>query len=401
MKVQVYKYKAYSENKELVTGTIHAASKNEAIMLLQSRSLAPISLSEDTDKRFSLASRKISRQDLIDFTEALATLVEADIPLDRSLLMLREISGNKKMGHLVDNLRQQVKEGSMLAEAMKMYPEVFPDMYIYMIQAGEENGILKELLPRLENFLLNEQDTRNQVISALIYPVILGVVGFLSVLLLLTFVVPRFATVFEGSGAILPASTMFLLWLSSQVRHYGWAIMLLPGILFFLLRYINAAEEFREKKDDLLLHVPLFGNILLLKESASLAKTMGALLRAGVPLARALSTTKSILRNRKLRNDIDEIEKNVRGGMSLGYAFQERGTFPDLLSQLITVGEESGSTAEIFEKLGDTFDKNVKKQTERFVALLEPFMILTLGIVVGGIVIIMLSSVMSMNDIGM
>ncbi len=401
MKVQVYKYKAYSENKELVTGTIHAASKNEAIMLLQSRSLAPISLSEDTGKRFSLASRKISRQDLIDFTEALATLVEADIPLDRSLLMLREISGNKKMGHLVDNLRQQVKEGSMLAEAMKMYPEVFPDMYIYMIQAGEENGILKELLPRLENFLLNEQDTRNQVISALIYPVILGVVGFLSVLLLLTFVVPRFATVFEGSGAILPASTMFLLWLSSQVRHYGWAIMLLPGILFFLLRYINAAEEFREKKDDLLLHVPLFGNILLLKESASLAKTMGALLRAGVPLARALSTTKSILRNRKLRNDIDEIEKNVRGGMSLGYAFQERGTFPDLLSQLITVGEESGSTAEIFEKLGDTFDKNVKKQTERFVALLEPFMILTLGIVVGGIVIIMLSSVMSMNDIGM
>ena len=402
MSVKVYTYKAYSKEKRLETGTIHAASKNEAILLLQARSLSPVSLEEQKRGRgLDMFSRKISRQDLIDFTEGLGTLIQADIPLDRSLLMLRGITSNEKMSHLVDSLRQQVKEGNALAEAMKMYPEVFPDMYVYMIQAGEENGILKDLLPRLEKFLLNEQETRNQVISALIYPTILGVVGLLSVLLLLTFVVPRFAIVFEDSAATLPASTAFLLWLSAQVRSYWWLFFLLPVSLFILLRYVESSSELRAKKDEWILLVPIFGKILLLKESASLAKTMSALLRAGVPLARALSTTRSILSNSKLRSDLDEIEKNVRSGMSLGRAFRERDSFPDLLSQLITVGEESGSTAEIFERLGETFDKNVKKQTDRLVALLEPLMILLLGVIVGGIVIIMLSSVMSMNDIGM
>ena len=400
MDIKTFKYKAYSSDKKLERGIIHAATRQESILLLQSRGLSPVEIIEKHNAGRSLFSSGITRADLIEFTEALGTLVEADVPIDRALFMLRGIINKDKARQIIDSLRQQIKEGKGLAQAMMLYPDVFPGMYVYMIQAGEENGILKELLPRLEKSLIDEAETKNQIVSALIYPVILGVFGFLSVVMLLLFVVPKFAVVFDDTGGAVPASTMFLLSLSSLLKQYVWLLMLLPGAAIILWKYLNNSEELRGRRDDLLLRVPVMGKIILLKESAGFCKTLGALLHAGIPLMKALATSRTIIGNQSLRRVIERLEDDVRGGMSLGDALHKHGKFPDVLAQLVRVGEESGGTADILLKLGSTFDKNVKKMTDRLVSLLEPLIILLLGVVVGGIVLIMMSSVMSMNDIG-
>ena len=401
MKVKTFRYEAYTKERVLEKGTVHAASQNEVILLLRSRSLVPVRVTETSNRAPLFRRQQVSRQEVMEFTEGLTTLIAADVPIDRALYMLRSISKKESMRYLVDTLRRQVKEGKGLAEAMMLFANVFPRMYIYMIQAGEENGILPDLLPRLERLLNEEEETRNKVISSLIYPVILAVVGLLSVIMLLTFVVPKFAIVFQDTGAALPPSTAFLLGLSSVVRKYGWLLPILPAAVFFILRTINRSEELRERRDLLLLRLPVAGLIIIQKNCAGFSRTMGALLNAGVPLARALTTTRSILDNVVLRREVEEIEEMVRKGASLARAFAGQEYFPDIMAELIAVGEESGKTADIFFKLAETFDKNVKKQTERLVAMLEPAMILLLGLIIGGIVVIMLSSVMSMNDIGM
>jgi len=394
-----YNYQACDLEGKIHTGQVGAENEQEVVATLQSRQLIPIKVEKKLESRSLLGKKSISNNELIDFTNGLCTLIEAHVPLDRALTLLEGITGKAAMQQLIADLRRDVKEGKSLADALQMRPEVFSRMYINMVHAGEEGGILEKLLPKLANFLAAADDAKRTIISSLIYPTILLLVGFSSVALLMIFVVPKFATLFEDMGTRIPASAALLLSISHWMTEYGWTLLLIPIVVAYSWQRLNATPERRYRRDHFMLSLPILGNLLLQAESSRFCRTLGALLSAGIPLLKSLYIVRGVMENQVLSDSLAQVEESVRGGTSLGNALTNERKFPVLLVQLVIVGEESGRTSSILEKLAETFDSNVKQQTGRLVALVEPLLILFLGLVVGTVVIIMLSAIFSINEV--
>jgi general secretion pathway protein F len=399
MSSHYYHYQACDAQGNMTSGQISAESEREAVAQLQARRLVPIKLRTASRQVQSRSDSKIRNADLVDFTNGLTTLVEARVPLDKALMLLEGITEKEHMKRLVASIRRDVKEGKSLAEAMEQRPEVFSRLYFNMVRAGETGGILDQLLPDLANFLETTEDTRRQVIAALTYPIILLFVGILSVTLLLLFIVPQFTAMFENVGSDIPGSAQFLLDLSEGIKAYGWLVIPLIGLGVYGWRWVDTDPDRKRAKDKWLLTLPLVGNLFLYKDVAIFARTLGALLGAGIPLIKGLRVARDVIANEELIRHLQQVEEDVRGGAGLGVSLAKTKQFPVLLHQLITVGEESGRTGSILKKLARTFDSQVRDQMTRLVNALQPTLIVLLGIVVGGIIIIMLRAVFSMNTI--
>lgn len=397
-----FTYRAYDSEGRIETGQIAAESEREALKMLQGRKLIPVKLLPATPGERAgrrRGSRKIRQSDLLDFTTGLCTLIEARVPIDKALRLLEGITESSAMRELVVSLRRDVKEGRSLAEAMESRPDVFSRIYVNIVRAGEEGGILQQLLPNLADFLETNARNRQAIMAAMIYPVVLLITGILSVLLLLAFVVPQFAIMFEDAGTAIPASAAFLLALSDFIQRYGFLLVLAVVAVWFWWRWLDRAADTRRRKDAFLLGVPMLGTLLLYKDCAVFARTLGSLLRAGIPLIRALRVAREVITNTELVAHLQQVEDDVRGGAGLGISLEKTGVFPTLLHQLVAVGEESGRTGPILVKTADTFDHYVKSQMNSLVSALQPALILFLGIAVGGITITMLSAVFSMNAV--
>ncbi|MDE0734014.1 MAG: type II secretion system F family protein [Gammaproteobacteria bacterium] len=399
MSTLYYKYQAFDSAGKVQNGQLNAESEKEAVRILQGKNLTPVKIQETKQSSERGRKKKISNTDILDFTNGLCTLVEARVPIDKALRLLDGITESAAMRDLVLNLLRKVKEGKSLAEAMEMYPTVFSKMYVNIIRAGEEGGILDELLPDLAEFLETSAKTRQQVISAMIYPVVLLATGIISVFLLLVFVVPQFAAMFEDAGSEIPPSAAFLLSLSTFLQSYGFLIVLFFVLLVFAWRRLDKDPATRMQKDGFLLSLPLLGTLILYKECAVFARTLGALLGAGIPLIRALRVSREVVANAVLTAHLQQVEEDVRGGAGLGISLEKTNQFPTLLHQLVAVGEESGRTSEILLKSAATFDTYVRNQMSALVSALQPALIIFLAIAVGGITITMLSAVFSMNAV--
>ena len=399
MNLTFFKYRAFDTQGKIQVGQINAESEREAIRALKKRNLTPIKIGKSKKTHEGSLRRKISNNDLIDFTNGLCTLVEARVPLDRALRLLDGITDSTAMKNLVLNLLSDVKEGKSLASAMEAHPSVFSKMYVNIIRAGEEGGILHELLPDLAEFLETSAKTRQAIISAMIYPAVLLITGIISVVLLLVFVVPQFSVMFEDSGSEVPPSALFLLNVSDFIQNYGLFMSLGVILAFVFWKRLDKEHRSKLQKDKFLLSLPLIGALILYKESAIFSRTLGALLGAGIPLIRGLRVSKEVILNSFLVKHLDQVEEDVRGGAGLGLSLEKTGAFPILLHQLIAVGEESGRTSSILLKTADTFDNFVRNQMSAIVSALQPALIIFLAIAVGGITITMLSAVFSMNTV--
>jgi len=394
-----YLYQACDVEGNILTGRLSAENQQEAVLNLQNQQLIPLKIEQEPETRSLMERQTVSSRDIIDFTEGLCTLVEAKIPIDRALTLLQNTTVKPAVQQLIEDLRQEVKEGKSLAEALQTRPTLFSRMYINMVHAGEEGGILDQLLPKVAYSLAMTDQAKRTIISSLIYPAILLFTGLISVILLMIFVVPSFAQLFKDMGTHIPTSAAFLLGLSDWLTQYGWTLLLIPVGLMLLWKQLNATTERRTRRDHFLLSLPILGQLILQSESSRFCRTLGALLSAGIPLLKSLHIVRGVMENEVLANSLDQVEDQVRGGTSLGRALSNQGQFPVLLTQLIIVGEESGRTAQILEKLAEKFDNTVKQYTARLVALLEPLLILALGAIVGTIVIIMLSAIFSINEV--
>jgi general secretion pathway protein F len=399
MSVIYFKYQAFDNQGKIKAGQINAESQKDAIRILRRKKLTPIKIEES--KRGGQATRrgKISNTDLLDFTNGLCTLVEARVPLDKALKLLDGITESSAMKELVLNLLGDVKEGKTLADAMELHSHVFSKMYVNIVRAGEEGGILHELLPDLAEFLETSAKTRQEIVTAMIYPIVLSVTGILSVLLLLVFVVPQFAAMFEDSGSEIPPSAVFLLNLSAFIQNYWLIFLILFVSAIFYWRRLDNDPSAKLRKDNFLLKLPLIGPLILYKECAVFSRTLGALLGAGIPLIRGLRVSKEVILNSFLVKHLNDVEEDVRGGAGLGLSLEKTGVFPTLLHQLVTVGEESGRTSSILVKSAGTFENFVRNQMSAIVSALQPALIIFLAIAVGGITITMLSAVFSMNAV--
>lgn len=399
MSALYFTYQAFDAQGKMLNGQLSADTESEAVRILKSKNLTPVKLHETKEAAGNIGRKRISQTDVLDFTNGLCTLVEARVPIDRSLRLLQGITESSAMRELVVSLLREVKEGRSLAEAMEVHPKVFSKMYINIVRAGEEGGILDTMLPDLAEFLETSAKTRQAIISAMIYPIVLLVTGVLSVVLLLVFVVPQFAAMFEDAGSEIPASAAFLLSLSSGVQSYGYLIIVFIALLVLFWKRLDKEPASKLKKDGFLLSLPMMGTLILYKECAVLARTLGALLGAGIPLIRALRVAREVVGNTVLAKHLVQVEEDVRGGAGLGASLEKTNLFPTLLHQLIAVGEESGRTSNILIKTAATFDTTVRNQISSLVAVLQPALIIILAIAVGGITITMLSAVFSMNAV--
>jgi general secretion pathway protein F len=380
-------------------GKISAESQADALAKLRAKALMPVKLEAAGQEATSQSGRKISAADVADFTTSLAILVEARVPLDKAMSLLHGISPKDQIRNLVVSLREDIKEGKSLADAMARFPKIFSRLYISLVKAGEAGGILDKLLPELAEFIETSDANKKAVIAALTYPAILVVVGFLSVAFLLFFIVPMFTDVFEGMGVAVPRSAQVLMALSVGLTRWGWIVVPIVATVVYAWRHEGSTRERRTRRDAALLRLPVIGDFLRYRDSAIFARTLGAMLQAGIPLLTALRIARDGLFNAALNAHLAQVEEEVRGGAPLGRSISQCEGFPLLLGQLITIGEESGRTAPILTKLARMFDSLVRDQMKRFVAILQPSLIVFMGIMVGGIVVVMLSAVFSMNTL--
>tara|TARA_B100000686_G_scaffold330580_1_gene393017 strand:+ start:203 stop:1408 length:1206 start_codon:yes stop_codon:yes gene_type:complete len=399
MNAVYFKYQAFDPQGKLQDGGLNADTEKDALRILRGRNLTPVKIERSKQASESIRRKKITAANLLDFTNGLCTLVEARVPIDKALRLLDSITESPAMKELVLNLLRDVKEGKSLADAMESHPNVFSKMYINIVRAGEEGGILHDLLPDLADFLDTSAKTRQAIVSAMIYPLVLLATGIASVFLLLLFVVPQFAAMFEDAGTEIPTSAAFLLSVSGFIQSYGYLFIAFFVLLAFFWRRLDKEPATRLQKDNFLLSLPLIGTLILYKECAVFSRTLGALLGAGIPLIRSLRVAREVVVNTLLTKHLEDVEEDVRGGAGLGISIEKTGIFPTLLHQLITVGEESGRTSNILLKSANTFDNFVKNQMSAIVSALQPALIIFLAIAVGGITITMLSAVFSMNTV--
>ncbi|MDM8545243.1 type II secretion system F family protein [Candidatus Venteria ishoeyi] len=400
MAAQSYRYSACDAQGKKHQGTLNAETEQEAVAILQNQKLIPVQIQLDESAPSGGRSRSgIKNRDVIDFTNGLCTLVEAHVPLDKALSLLEGITSAAEMQNLINEMRREVKDGHSLADALQAHPQIFSRMYINMVHAGEEGGILEKLLPRLAKFLEDAEEARRTVMAALTYPLILLVVGVFSVAALLMLVVPQFTPLFEDMGDALPASAALLMGISDWLKHWWWTLLGLPFLLAYAWKQWGTSKSGRLQRDGFLLRIPLLGNLLLEAESSRFCRTLGALLQSGIPLLKSLHIARGVMENQMLSTNLESVEENVRSGAGLGKSLAQAGNFPVLLSQLVVVGEESGRTAEILNKLAESFDTNVRQQTSRLMSLIEPVLILVLGGMVGSVVIIIFSAIFSLNNV--
>ncbi len=399
MSALYFKYQAFDSQGNVENGQLNAESEREVVRLLRGRNLTPVKIQEIRASADKTRRKKIAHHDLLDFTNGLCTLVEARVPIDKALRLLDGITESAVMRELVVQLLRDVKAGKGLAESMEVHPHVFGKMYINIIRAGEEGGILHELLLDLAEFLDTSARTRHAVISAMVYPAVLLVTGIISVFLLLVFVVPQFAAMFEDAGTEIPPSAAFLLSLSSFIQSYGYLFIVAVVLGIWGWRRLGHDPAAKLKKDSFLLSLPILGNLILFRECAVFSRTLGALLGAGIPLIRALRVAREVVSNSLLNHHLLAVEEDVRGGAGLSVSLEKTNQFPTLLHQLVAVGEESGRTSDILLKSAVTFDTYVRNQMAALVAALQPALIIFLAIAVGGITITMLSAVFSMNAV--
>ena len=399
MSVVYFKYQAVDAHGKMENGQLNAETEKDALRILRGKNLTPVKIQESKQGLEGARRKKISNADLLDFTNGLCTLVEARVPIDKALRLLDGITESPAMKELVLNLLRDVKEGKSLADAMESHPSVFSKMYVNIVRAGEEGGILHDLLPDLADFLDTNTKTRQAIVSAMIYPIVLLVTGIISVFLLLVFVVPQFAAMFEDAGTGIPPSAVFLLNLSDFIQSYGYLFIILAASLVFFWYRLDKDPVTKLQKDNFLLSLPLIGRLILYKECAVFSRTLGALLGAGIPLIRSLRVSREVVVNTVLSKHLTDVEEDVRGGAGLGISIEKTGIFPTLLHQLVAVGEESGRTSEILLKSASTFDNYVRTQMSVIVSAMQPALIIFLAIAVGGITITMLSAVFSMNAV--
>jgi general secretion pathway protein F len=296
---------------------------------------------------------------------------------------------------------EAVRGGTSLAEALAQHPKVFPPLYVNMVKAGEIGGVLDQVLQRLVEYLASAEELRDEVISALTYPLILVGVGGLSVVVLLVFVLPKFATMFADLGQALPLSTRMMLSISDFFTSF-WALIGVPVIVAAVYggyRYVSTSQ--RMAFDAFKLRVPIVGKLLRLTEVARFGRTLGVLLRSGVPMLQALDIVRAVAGNHVIAQALGEVQVGVREGAGMAGPLGRSGVFPQLALQMIAVGEDTGKLDEMLITTADFFDREVRNDVKRLTRLLEPAMILIMGLVVGFMVISMLMAVFSINDVNM
>lgn len=401
----LYFYKAVNREGETLEDEREAADEAALLAILQEEGLLPIKIASASSKPFAwlrLGGRKsgISRKEIALFTQELLTLLQSGLPLDRALNVLLELTAvQPNLNAMIGKVLEAVKGGAQLSDALERQTGVFSRFYLNLIRAGEAGGALEQVLERLTDYLERSRELRETVSTAMIYPAILVTMAIGSLLLLLTFVVPQFTEMFESAGKELPLPTQVVVGVAAALRDYWWALPLLVIAVVSYFRYQMADRDRRYLWDQRLIKLPLLGDLIIKITVANFSRTLATLLGNGVPLLAALVIVKDTLGNLVVVEKIEMAAESLKRGGGLSAPLIESGLFPTLAIQMIKLGEESGHLDQMLDRVATTYDKEVKTAIQRLLALLEPVLIVGLGIMIAGIIISILMAILSVNDL--
>jgi general secretion pathway protein F len=339
------------------------------------------------------------RRHVLFFTQEMSTLLNAGVPLDRSLTITAELTEHASFKLIVLDVLRVLKSGRSLADSLATHPTYFSDLYINMVRAGEASGALAIIFERLAEFERSSDDLRNYIVSSMIYPALLACVGLGSIAILLGFVVPRFATIFSGSNMKIPTPTLIMLQASDIVRTYGWFALGALVALIAVWRMYTRTGPGRLWWDAARLKLPLLGDALLKAETSRFARAMSTLVGNTVPLVQSLGIAAATLNNRSISGAVAGIAQGVKRGEGLAAPMRKAGVFPPLAAHLLTVGEETGRLDQMFARMADIYENDTRAAIRRFTAIFEPVVILVMGIMVGGLILSMLLAITSINDV--
>lgn len=402
----VFEYKGLTTNGKDAKGFIDAENLQSAKIKLRRSGVFTVEISEELEKRAEAEPsavgsilRRVKKQEITVFTRQLATLLAAGLPLMEGLSAAIDHIDDPLLKRTITRIREDVREGKSLADAMRSHPKAFSGLYTNMIQAGETSGALDVVLARLADFQESQVRLRNKIWATMTYPVMMLFIGIGVLAFLFSFVIPQVTKVFEDIGQALPLPTLILISISNFFRSYWWAVAAgVIVIVFSISKYVKTPQG-KVMYDRLILKVPMFGKIVKLIAISRFARTLSTLLASGVPLITSMDIVKAVVNNTVLSKVLEDAKERVREGESLSEPLKRSGIFPSMVIQMIMVGERSGELEGMLTKVSEAFDNEVDTTVAGLTALLEPVMILFMGVIVLFVVLSILLPIFEMSQV--
>lgn len=379
-------------------GEINAGTVNEAKAILRKRGISVTKIKKAPKPLFGMGGGKIEAEDICVVSRQIATMLSAGVTLIQTLEMIAQGTSKPPMRKMLSAISDEVKAGNPLSSALRKHPEQFDDLYCDLVKTGEQSGALEGIYDRIATYKEKAEALKSKIKKAMFYPVAVLVVAFVVTTVLLVWVVPQFEEIFAGFGAELPAFTQFVLGISRFVQDYGPFIAV--GMVIFAVLFKRAhksSQKLRDALDAKILKIPVVGDILIKASIARFTRTLATTFAAGVPLIEALDSAAGAAGNAVYRDAIMYIRTEVAGGEQINTAMRSTDVFPDMVTQMIAIGEESGSVDEMLSKIATIYEREVDDMVDGLTALLEPLIMAVLGVVIGGLIVAMYLPIFQMG----
>lgn len=388
-KISVYAWEGIDRKGTKVTGELSAQNPALLRAKLRTQGISPGRIRKKNHSVFNMGKR-IKAQDIALFTRQMATMMRAGVPLLQSFDIIGEGFDNPAMRQLVDELKQEVAAGNSFATALRKKPRHFDELYCNLVDAGEQAGALDTLLERVATYKEKSESLKARIRKAMTYPLVVVFVAVIVTGILLVNVVPQFESVFKGFGAELPAFTVMVIGLSQFMQAWWWTVLgALIAMTFGVRHALRTSPAFRDRMDTWLLKLPLVGTLIYKSAVARFARTLATTFAAGVPLLEALESVAGATGNIVFKRAVLRIRQDVSTGMQLNFAMRTSGVFPNMAIQMTAIGEESGALDDMLEKVADFYENDVDNMVDNLNSLMEPFIMVVLGVIVGGLVVAM------------
>jgi type IV pilus assembly protein PilC len=382
-----FTYTARAFNGDLRTATIDASSRDDVIAQLRKQRLSVVKIDQDATKKIGRGA--IKTRDVVIFTRQFSTMINSGLPLVQALTILAEQTDNKALAEVTKKVVFDVESGNTVADALSKHPRAFTNLYVNMVAAGEAGGILDTILLRLATFLEKNDALVRKVKGAMIYPAVIMSVAAIAVVTLLIFVIPVFAGMFASAGQALPLPTRIVIGASGFLKAYWWVIGTVIVVGGYSLKKYYATSNGKLAIDRLMLHAPVLGDVLRKSAVSRFTRTLGTLISSGVSILEGLEITAKTAGNRVIQDAIMQSRSSIAGGDTIAQPLQKSKVFPPMVISMIAVGEQTGGLDEMLSKIADFYDEEVDAAVSNLLSLLEPIMIVFLGVVVGGMVVAM------------
>ena len=392
-----FKYKTTVKG-EVQKGEIEAENEQAAIAKLKQRNTAVTSVKKKAESAFLSNKKPITERDIVIFTRQFSTMVDAGLPLVQCLEILGKQADNPSLGEVITKIKVDIESGSNLSDAMRKHPKVFNSLYANLVEAGEAGGILDTILGRLANYIEKALALKKKVKSAMVYPSAIVTVAFVVVAFLMVFVIPTFATMFSSGGGELPGPTALVMEISNFFRNQWYFILGGPILFFILFKKVYATERGNIELDRIFLKLPVVGILIRKVSTAKFSRTLGTLLASGVPLIEGMDICARTAGNKIVEIAILNAIEAIKEGETVAAPLARENVFPPMVIQMIDVGESAGALDAMLTKIADFYDEEVDTAVEGLTALLEPALMVFLGIVVGFIVVAMYLPIFKMGE---